>query len=383
MAQYQTVIYDRSSGSILTVLPNQYIANKKRLARFAGTQSPANLSFVYFTHDIAVDPAKHHVTQPSFPGPPYITDAKGTNISVLALFTAAEKLLLKSNTLLCSFEGGLGDYINQGNVISQLLSQYPEKEIYISGRRERFELLSFFPNFDKAIFTTKAKALNAGTPLIDFSHISRMDYNYPPFGKRGVYASLAGIHPTFPRATLSLPKASLTWAAKQWSSVSPGKNTPRISLHTRSGEPNSKTWPWNHTLELIKLLRHTHPPSFALFGGHGQESLQEDYIIDGVGVLDWLQVAAIVKTSHLTICIDSAIMHIAHHLDIPTLSLWGPTAATYILPTKHGTPVIESQVPCHPCGNYSCRKGDCMQSITPDQVSKKALSILHSLSGTR
>lgn len=382
MAQYQTIIYRRSSGSIITVLPNQYISNKKHLARLAGSQSSKGASFIYFPYDIDIDQVNYHVAQPSFPGPAYLTDAAGTNIAILSLYDASKKLLIKAKTLLYVFEGGLGDYVNQGNVISEILSLYPDKEIYLSGRNDRFKLISCFPNFEKVLYTTKAKCIQSGMSSIAFSQISSFDYNFPPFGKRGVYASIAGIDPSFPRSTFNLPGSSISWADQQWSNLSSKKKSLRISLHTRSGEPNSKTWPWIHTLSLIDLLRAKYSPSLALFGGHGQESLDAKDMINGIGVFDWLQVASLIKTSDLVICIDSAIMHIAHHLDIPALSLWGPTASSYILPKNHGTFVIESNVPCHPCGNYACAKGDCMLSITPGQVLKKTKSIIHSLQGS-
>lgn len=379
MPQYQTIIFNRSSGTILKVLPNQYIANKKHLARMAGTQTWKHLSFIYFPYAFEIDLSAHHIAHPPLPGPAYLTDAQGTNIALLAIYAAAKTLLTKSEAILYSFEGGLGDYINQGNVISQILTQHPHKEIHISGAPDRFPLLSCFPNFEKATVTTRAKCIDAGTPSINFAQISQLDSNYPPYGKRGVYASLAGIDPAFPQGTLKLPARSLTWATQQWATLSSKKKALRISLHTRSGEPNSKTWPWDHIPVLIELLRSKYSPAFALFGGHGQESLAAPDILDGIGRFDWLQVASLIKTSHLVICIDSAIMHIAHHLDIPTLSLWGPTAASYILPQNHNTPVIEAAIDCSPCGNYMCKKGDCMQSITPAQVSKKAFSIIDSV----
>ncbi|MBA7682796.1 hypothetical protein ES703_91149 [subsurface metagenome] len=382
MSQYQTVIYQRSSGSILRVLPNQYISNKKHLARLAESPSSTGISFIYFPYELDIDLSNHHVSQPSFPGPAYLTDSAGTNIAILSLYDASKKLLIKSKTLLYSFEGGLGDYVNQGNVISEILSLYPDKEIHLSGRNERFNLISCFPNFERVSFTTKAKCVQSGMAAIDFSQISSFDYNYPPFGKRGVYASLAGIDPSFTRASFNLPVSSVSWADQQWSKLSPKKKSLRISLHTRSGEPNSKTWPWIHTLSLIDLLRAKYSPSFALFGGHGQESLDAKDVINGIGFFDWVQVASLIKTSDLVICIDSAIMHIAHHLDIPTLSLWGPTAASFILPKTHGTPFIESKVSCHPCGNYSCAKGLCMLSITPAQVINKVKLIVNALQGS-
>ncbi len=381
-APYQTIIYHRPTGSIIMIAPNQYISSKRHLARLAHRPHWKDISFIYFPFELEIDLGKHHVSQPSFPGPAYLTDAAGTNITVLALYDAAKKLLIRSKTILYSFEGGLGDYINQGNVISEVHSKYPDKKIYISCRQDRLAIISCFPNFNEILTGTKAKLVESGIPSIDFSRISQLDSNYPPFGKRGVYASLAGIDPSFPRAKLNLSKESLEWADQQWLSLNGKKPTLRISLHTRSGEPNSKTWPWDHTLNLINLLRSRHSPSFTLFGGRGQESLDEKDIINGVGTYDWLQVASLIKTSNLVICIDSAIMHIAHHLDIPTLSLWGPTAASYILPKNHGTPVIESRVECSPCGNYLCKKTDCMKSITPAQVFKKAGSTLKSLSGT-
>ncbi len=376
---YQTVIYDKDSGDILHVLANQYISSKQHLANLAGRPKWHGLAFIYFPFDLDVDPSKHKIHRPGPHSPAYVADTAGYDIATQLLYHAAKKLLSETDKIVYIFEGGLGDYINQGNVMSHIRSKYPTKTIYASCKPDRFALLSFLPGWGQITPITKNKAQSLGVPIIDFAQISRIDYNYPPYGKRGVYAGLAGVEPNLPFFRLKPPPESLSWAKKQWKAVSTKKTKLKISLHTRSGEPNSKTWPWEHTLDLIKNLRLQYSPSFALFGGHGQGSLQDEDIIDAVGHFDWIQVASLIAGSDLVICIDSAIMHIAHHLKVPTLSLWGPTAASHILSEKHGTSVIESAVPCHPCGSFSCKKGECMQSITPAMVAKQAALIIKSL----
>lgn len=78
----------------------------------------------------------------------------------------------------------------------------------------------------------------------------------------------------------------------------------------------------------------------------------------------------------LMVCMDSANMHMAAMLGVPTLSIWGathPSAGFLPWNTSRGDIIEVGDLPCRPCSVYGskpCRLKDlrCMTQITPDRV---------------
>jgi lipopolysaccharide heptosyltransferase I len=61
-------------------------------------------------------------------------------------------------------------------------------------------------------------------------------------------------------------------------------------------------------------------------------------------------------------------LHIACAVNIPTVALIGPTDSVRNGPYGQGHIILEKDLPCRRCWKYSCRRLDCMNLITPDEV---------------
>ncbi len=94
-----------------------------------------------------------------------------------------------------------------------------------------------------------------------------------------------------------------------------------------------------------------------------------------IGLADELK---LMSTMHVMVTMDSANMHLASLVNVPVVSIWGPThphAGFYGL-GQDPTNAIQLSLACRPCsvfGNKKCWRGDhaCMQEISPKTIIEK------------
>jgi ADP-heptose:LPS heptosyltransferase len=87
---------------------------------------------------------------------------------------------------------------------------------------------------------------------------------------------------------------------------------------------------------------------------------------------------ALMSKMQVMVTMDSANMHLASLVNVPVVSVWGPThphAGFYGL-GQDPTNAVQLSLACRPCsvfGNKKCWRGDhaCMQEITPKTIIEK------------
>ena len=96
------------------------------------------------------------------------------------------------------------------------------------------------------------------------------------------------------------------------------------------------------------------------------------------GTLNLIEIAGIIKLSHLVICGDSAPMHITNALNKPAIALFGPTDPLRTGPYKNiNAEVLQNDNPCVPCLKRKCKfkRQYCMldmdNSIIFDAIDRK------------
>jgi len=102
---------------------------------------------------------------------------------------------------------------------------------------------------------------------------------------------------------------------------------------------------------------------FLHFGGNGELKADHEKIISLQGALNWEQVFCMMSLCSAAVCIDSSILHIAQHLNLPSLSMWGPTKVCNIFGVHHGLNAIEIPLDCTGCNRYECNHKNCMSSM--------------------
>jgi heptosyltransferase-2 len=98
---------------------------------------------------------------------------------------------------------------------------------------------------------------------------------------------------------------------------------------------------------------------------------------------------AIMQKMSLFVSNDSALMHIAGALNLPTVAIFGPTNETYVHPWKTKYEIVHTGIECRPCFYYSpkpltCYRSPeehflCMRNIEVDMVFNAAKAMTKAL----
>ena len=122
-------------------------------------------------------------------------------------------------------------------------------------------------------------------------------------------------------------------------------------------------------------------------------------LLDVSGRLDLNQLSALLQRAALYIGPDTSVSHLAAAVGVPTLAVFGPTNPMRWAPwpgvaeapirfvrrapaqTAGNTTVVQSVLPCVPCGRAGCEdhhasRSDCLLQIGPAEVLDRALALL-------
>ncbi|MCM8791800.1 MAG: lipopolysaccharide heptosyltransferase II [Candidatus Omnitrophica bacterium] len=146
-----------------------------------------------------------------------------------------------------------------------------------------------------------------------------------------------------------------------------------------------KLWPKENYVTLINELK----KNFKVFlVGDKDDILINNYIFektkdnvyDLTGKTSLGQLASLLKRSALLISNDSAVMHLASYLDIPTVAIFGPTDEEKYRPWSKNYRVVKKEIFCRPCNKAQCRfkNLNCMKLIKPQDVLRAVEEILNS-----
>jgi heptosyltransferase II len=155
---------------------------------------------------------------------------------------------------------------------------------------------------------------------------------------------------------------------------------PYIVLHPGASYGSAKTWPLDNYKQLAQLLIQQFPHKVIFCGDKTQHSpgIQSERITDLTGKTSILDLSVIIANADLVICNDSGPMHIADGLNVPLISLFGPTNPILTGPLGQDSHVIFNQTPCGPCFKRTCPIDHvCMKGITPEVIFEKAKHILN------
>lgn len=123
-----------------------------------------------------------------------------------------------------------------------------------------------------------------------------------------------------------------------------------------------------------------------VFTGHNKESLDKitsqmnTKAINIGGQTSLTELACLYKKALMVITTDSGPMHLAAATGTPVVALFGPTDPARTGPYGTGHIVVRTGLPCSPCFKKQCPTRQCMEEITPEQVSSAVKEILHRMS---
>lgn len=172
----------------------------------------------------------------------------------------------------------------------------------------------------------------------------------------------------------------------------PGKKL--IGFHIGSGLLKNhirRRWPAERFAKVADALAQKEGVEILLLGGKEDEEVNhrcaqvmkaKPHLVSG---LHFLKSAALLARCHLLITNDSALMHAAAALQVPTVAIFGPTNPTYVRPLQSRYRIVRKDLPCSPCFFYSrrplrCYRPErdyaCLNWIEPEEVLEAAFSLL-------
>lgn len=374
--QFQTIVYYGDTGDIHTILLNQYIKSRKSLNALIGIPESTGMKFFYVPgyyplqkKDWIVEIGDKHKS-------PRLVSRSGEDGGMVLLQKEALYILENYKEVLFVFEGGLGDYLDQADVIISCREKYPNKKIKVAIDGSRSGALNLLKGFKNAATIHGSDPAKFHMPVIEFAKISQSRGNYKPGGKIGSYSYIAGLDKTAKKAKIDIPEEDLKNARAIIEERIGQKYKTIIALHTMSGNCNTKGILPGALPDLLSSLLNNKDLYLLHLGGHGEEAAHHERIISLQGKLNWEQVFAIISLCDGCVCIDSAILHIAQHLMIPTVSFWGPTDCENILGEDPGVEKITTTLDCRGCNLYECRQSNCMENFDKKEINRKIKKLL-------
>ena len=159
---------------------------------------------------------------------------------------------------------------------------------------------------------------------------------------------------------------------------------PRIAVVPAS-RWDTKNWPEECFVDVMKRLRKLKDASFFLLGGAGEKNVcgriakeLGDGVVDMAGKNTLIETCSLLKEMDLVICNDSGPMHMAAAMGVPVLAVFGPTDHARTGPYGDAHRVITAQIDCRPCFSRTCNKPGvpCLEGVTPERVVEAVMEML-------
>jgi lipopolysaccharide heptosyltransferase II len=144
----------------------------------------------------------------------------------------------------------------------------------------------------------------------------------------------------------------------------------------------TKRWPAHHWITLVALLAEQ-GLELVILGGPADAELGAQLaaiggsrVANAAGQFDLAGTAALIKRARCVVAGDTGVMHLATALNVPVVTLLGPTVGAFgFLPYRARATILERALPCRPCtkmGGPVCPLGHhhCLELITPAEVSE-------------
>ncbi len=169
-----------------------------------------------------------------------------------------------------------------------------------------------------------------------------------------------------------------------------GVTGPFIAIHPGS-RLALKTWPADRFAELCRQLLKQYSLPIVLLGTGAEApvvsmitSQVSGSVIGLIDAVNLKQLADLLSRAQVFICNDSAPMHIAAAMQVPTAAIFGPSKSDETGPYIKRCAVIENDYPCRfTCDENSCSfpsENECLKSIGVEQVLKAVSLVMRSAS---
>jgi lipopolysaccharide heptosyltransferase II len=146
-----------------------------------------------------------------------------------------------------------------------------------------------------------------------------------------------------------------------------------VAVHPGAFYP-SQRWPAERFGESARQIIESYGASVFIFGGENERHLLEkiqnaagerSHIFCGLSLRQFI---ALLDRCSLLVCNNSGPLHIASALQIPTVSMTGPTVVPLWLPRGKNHSTVNKELQCSPCNRSDCSEHSCMEQISVNEV---------------
>jgi len=150
---------------------------------------------------------------------------------------------------------------------------------------------------------------------------------------------------------------------------------------------SAKRWSPDRFAALSSRLARDYDAQGLIFGSRSEKELGDEIcvmapdarIVNLAGATTLEEALALIGLCGLFITNDSGLMHVAAALDVPLVSIFGPTNADVTSPWCERNRLIRKEgIYCSPCMKRECGEGHhlCMESISTDEVFEAARDLM-------
>lgn len=165
----------------------------------------------------------------------------------------------------------------------------------------------------------------------------------------------------------------------------------RFIVAAPGSKSDVKKWPAEKYASLLRQLAEEKDCSIVLVGDKNDAADAEKVkrafdlsakgnarsLQDLTGKTDLHGLISIIQKASLVITNDSAPLHIADSLRIPTLAIFGPTDPKKYGPRRAGSAALSKRLFCQPCEKAQCRYGhECLKELEVPEVRAKAIQVM-------
>lgn len=185
-------------------------------------------------------------------------------------------------------------------------------------------------------------------------------------------AIVAGTETADSQPEIFLSEQEREWAQSELSRLGL-ENTLIIAVHPGAFYP-SQRWPADRFGESARQIIENRCSAVFLFGGKKESHLlkkiqsaagDRSHVFCGLSMRQFM---ALLNCCSLLVCNNSGPLHIASALQIPTVSMTGPTAVPLWLPQGKNHIAVNKELPCSPCNRADCSDHSCMEQISVNEV---------------
>lgn len=379
--QFQTILWHKPTGKIISVLQNKYIGRRSDLQHLAPDHPVKEVAFFYEHQPIDISALEDRVKQIVSGNPPVVISPEGV-VKSFAVWAHHRRMQIASAVdILCHFEGGMGDQIMQAEALHQFYEIFPDKRLTVTVALPYYPVVKniqgldlVFPRTGHAVTRSPDFVLDMHTPYIS-------DPRGGLFGKASLYGASLGLKSVHQKVVLTIPPGTIKLFDPPGVAQALKAPALKIGIHIRSGSGHGKSWNTEPAERLASLFIKSHEASLFLFGKSNDWQMNDPHAIKITENIPWIQTAAIIEKLDLLYCIDSGPMHLARVLGTKHIILWGGTSYRDILGRERENHDIRLDLPCIEQLCYDCPKGIpiCMNGHDPTMLYQKGLSYVQAI----